>query len=62
MENEKPKVRLRGFSAMSPERIKEVAASGGRKAHQLGRGHQWNAQEAREAGRKGGSVKRIKTK
>ncbi len=44
----------RGFAAMSPERQKEIASQGGRAAHQQGVAHEWNSQEAREAGRKGG--------
>ena len=48
----------RGFAAMSPERQKEIARQGGKAAHKLGVAHQWNSQEAREAGRKGGQNSR----
>ena len=48
----------RGFAAMSPERQREIARQGGKAAHQLGVAHEWNTQEAREAGRKGGQNSR----
>ena len=40
---------MRGFASMTPERRREVAAIGGRMAHQTGRGHEWSASEARAA-------------
>lgn len=46
----------RGFAAMSPERQREIASQGGRAAHQQGVAHEWSAEEAREAGKKGGQV------
>lgn len=46
----------RGFAAMSPERQREIARQGGKAAHQQGVAHQWNREEAREAGKKGGQV------
>lgn len=46
--------RARGFAAMDPERVKAVAAAGGRAAHATGHAHEWDAREARAAGRKGG--------
>ena len=46
----------RGFAAMSPERQREIASQGGRAAHQQGVAHEWNAEEARAAGKKGGQV------
>lgn len=46
-----------GFASMDPEKRKQVAAMGGKKAHELGVGHRFAAgEEAREAGRKGGRV------
>jgi general stress protein YciG len=45
---------VRGFAAMSPERQKEIARVGGKAAHQQGVAHQWNSEEARNAGKKGG--------
>lgn len=46
----------RGFAAMSPERQREIASQGGRAAHQQGVAHKWSADEAKEAGKKGGQV------
>ena len=44
----------RGFAAMDPSRQREIASKGGRAAHAKGTAHEWSADEAREAGRKGG--------
>lgn len=44
----------RGFASLSPERLKEIARSGGRAAHQKGTGHEFTSEEARIAGRLGG--------
>jgi uncharacterized protein len=46
----------RGFALMDQESRREVARKGGRTAHQRGTAHEWTADEAREAGRKGGAV------
>ena len=46
----------RGFAAMSPERQKQIAGEGGRAAHKLGVAHEWNSDEARKAGKKGGQI------
>ena len=46
----------RGFAAMSPERQKQIASEGGRAAHRQGVAHEWNSDEARKAGRKGGQI------
>ncbi|HJZ72447.1 MAG TPA: KGG domain-containing protein [Vicinamibacterales bacterium] len=46
----------RGFASMDQESRREVARKGGRAAHQSGTAHEWTAEEAREAGRKGGGV------
>lgn len=48
----------RGFAAMNPERQRQIASEGGRAAHRQGVAHEWSAQEAREAGRKGGQNSR----
>lgn len=47
-----------GFASMAPERQKEIASKGGKAAHERGTAHEWNRQEAREAGRKGGQISR----
>ncbi len=39
---------------MDSEQQREIASQGGRASHQHGSGHEWDSQEAREAGRKGG--------
>lgn len=46
----------RGFASMSPDRQREIASKGGRAAHAKGTAHEWSADEAREAGRKGGET------
>ena len=40
---------------MDRDRQREIASKGGRDAHRKGTAHQWSADEAREAGRKGGT-------
>lgn len=44
----------RGFAAMDEDRQREIAAKGGRIAHERGTAHEFDSEEAREAGRKGG--------
>jgi uncharacterized protein len=46
----------RGFASMDPEKQKEIARLGGKTAHQKGRAHQFNSDEARAAGKKGGEI------
>src|SRR6516162_6433139 len=48
----------RGFASMTPEKQREIASKGGRAAHEKGTAHEWTADEARSAGRKGGQVSR----
>ena len=48
----------RGFASMSPDKQREIASKGGRAAHEKGTAHEWTADEARNAGRKGGQVSR----
>lgn len=48
----------RGFAVMDPTRQREIASKGGRASHAKGTGHEWNAEAAREAGRKGGLASR----
>lgn len=48
----------RGFASMSQEKQREIASKGGRAAHAKGTAHEWSAEEARQAGRKGGQVSR----
>jgi general stress protein YciG len=46
----------RGFASMNPQKQKEIASLGGKTAHEKGRAHQFNSDEARAAGKKGGEV------
>ncbi|HWZ59811.1 MAG TPA: KGG domain-containing protein [Gemmatimonadaceae bacterium] len=46
----------RGFASMDRERQREIASKGGRAAHAKGTAHEWTADEARVAGRKGGET------
>ncbi len=46
----------RGFASMDPEKQRRIASKGGKAAHAKGRAHEWTVEEAREAGRKGGSA------
>ena len=46
----------RGFASMDPARQREIASKGGRAAHEKGTAHEWTADEARAAGRKGGET------
>jgi len=44
----------RGFAAMDASKQREIASKGGKAAHAQGRAHEFSADEARVAGRKGG--------
>jgi len=46
----------RGFAGMDDEKQREIAAEGGKAAHEKGTAHEFDSQEAREAGRKGGET------
>ena len=41
---------------MDPARQRDIASKGGKAAHAKGTAHEWTADEARRAGRKGGEV------
>ena len=56
MENQQREKARRGFAVMSPERQREIASQGGRAAHQQGVAHEWNVEEAKAAGKKGGQA------
>lgn len=47
-----------GFASMPKDRQREIASKGGRAAHQQGTAHEWDSEEAREAGRRGGQSKK----
>ena len=44
----------RGLASADQETRERVASEGGKASHEKGSGHEWNSEEAREAGRKGG--------
>jgi general stress protein YciG len=46
----------RGFAAMDPALVREIARRGARASHEKGTAHKFTADEARAAGRKGGSA------
>jgi len=46
----------RGFACMDGQKQREIASKGGRAAHARGTAHEWNTNEARMAGRKGGQM------
>lgn len=48
----------RGFASMDPTEQRRIASEGGKASHASGQGHKWTADEAREAGRKGGLTSR----
>ena len=50
----------RGFASMDPTEQRRIASEGGKASHASGQGHKWTAEEAREAGRKGGLISRRK--
>jgi len=50
----------RGFAAMDPKLVSELAKRGGKAAHRAGTAHQFTSEEARVAGRKGGMATHAK--
>src|SRR4051812_8354982 len=46
----------RGFAAMDREQQREIASKGGQAAHQKGTAHEFDSEEARRAGQKGGEA------
>ena len=55
MANKGSGVSKRGFASMDDKRQREIASMGGKAAHEKGTAHEFTSEEAREAGRKGGS-------
>jgi uncharacterized protein len=51
-----PARKARGFAAMDPARQAEIASQGGKAAHEKGTAHTFSQDEARAAGKKGGST------
>ena len=50
-----PAPRKGGFSAMSPERLKQITSQGGKAAHAAGLANKFTTETAREAGKVGGA-------
>ena len=46
----------RGFAAMDEAQQREIASKGGHAAHQKGTAHEFDSEEARRAGQKGGEA------
>lgn len=55
----RPKSR-RGFACIDPERRREIARKGGKAAHAAGTAHQFTSDEARAAGKKGGTAPHVR--
>ena len=47
----------RGFASMSEEERRKIASKGGKAAHESGNANEFDSEEAREAGRKGGQAR-----
>ena len=47
----------RGFAGMDEDKQREIASKGGKAAHEKGTAHEFDSEEAREAGRKGGQAR-----
>jgi len=56
---ERPR-RPRGFAAMDPKRVSEIASKGGKAAHLAGTAHEFTSDEARNAGKKGGLAPHVR--
>lgn len=52
--------RFVGFARMNRKRVREIARKGGRAAHAAGTAHEYTPEEARVAGRKGGTAARLR--
>lgn len=46
----------RGFAGMDLEAHRKISSMGGKAAHEKGTAHEFNAEEARVAGKKGGAM------
>lgn len=51
-----PRKARRGFAAMDPDKVREIAKRGGRAAHAAGTAHRFSHEEAVTAGRAGGKA------
>ena len=55
-----PGPKPRGFAAISADRRREIAAKGGKAAHAAGAAHTFTSDEAKAAGKKGGSAPHVR--
>lgn len=46
----------RGFASMDDDKQRDIASKGGHAAHESGHAHEFDSNEAREAGKKGGET------
>lgn len=46
-----------GFASMDPAKQRAIASKGGKAAHAKGTAHEFNSEEARKAGKKGGEAR-----
>ena len=51
----------RGFGSMERDKQREIASKGGKAAHIKGKAHEWTSEQAREAGRKGGQARALRS-
>ena len=57
-QNPLPPAKRKGFASMTPEKRRAIASRGGKEAHRKGTAHEWTAETAQLAGRKGRLVPR----
>lgn len=50
----------RGFAGMDRDKVRAIASKGGKAAHASGTAHQFTSEEARDAGRKGGTAPHVR--
>ena len=50
----------RGFALLDSTSLREIASKGGKAAHEKGTAHQFTAEEARAAGKKGGIAPHVR--
>jgi general stress protein YciG len=55
MDEEPKKKSGRGFASMDPEKRAAISSLGGKAAHEQGKAHEFDAEEAKAAGMKGGA-------
>lgn len=46
----------RGFASMDDDKQREIASKGGKASHESGNAHEFDSNEARQAGKKGGEA------